>query len=184
MNIILFGPQGSGKGTQAKLLAEKFGFFYFEAGAYLRKIAETNEVVRKAQLAGKFDGQINEEICTNLEAYFDEKNLYDDILFDGFPRSLDQYLFLKKWLIKKQVKVDLCIVLEISENETLKRLLLRKRDDDTPEAIKKRLAFYETQTKILIDEIKKDSKVVMVDGERSIEDIQKDLVELIENAKN
>ncbi len=184
MNIILFGPQGSGKGTQAQLLCEKFGFFYFESGAYLRRIAETNEAVRKAQQNGDLDGVLNKEICANLEAFFDEKNIYDDILFDGFPRTLDQYLFLKNWLVQKQIKIDLSIVLEIGEEESMKRLLLRKRSDDNPETIKRRLELYHKNTEILIEEIEKDTKVVRVDGERSIDEIQKDLVKIIEDAKN
>lgn len=182
MNIVLFGPQGSGKGTQAELLCEKFGFFYFESGAYLRRIAENNEELKKALDEGQLVPDI--EFTSYLTAFFDEKNLYDDIIFDGFPRTLEQYNFLKVWLTEKQVKIDLCIVLEIGEEETVKRLLLRKRDDDTPEAIKKRLSLYRTRTEKLIEEIKKDTKVIVVDGERSVEDIQKDLIKIIENAKS
>lgn len=182
MNIVLFGPQGSGKGTQAELICEKFGFFYFESGAYLRRIAENNEELKKALDEGQLVPDI--EFTSYLTAFFDEKNLYDDIIFDGFPRTLEQYNFLKVWLTEKQVKIDLCIVLEIGEEETVKRLLLRKRDDDTPEAIKKRLSLYRTRTEKLIEEIKKDTKVIVVDGERSVEDIQKDLIKIIENAKS
>lgn len=181
MNIILFGPQGSGKGTQAELLAEKFGFFYFESGAYLRRIAETNPDLRKMLDEGILVPDI--EMTSYLTAFFDEKNLYDDILFDGFPRTLEQYKFLKIWLNQKQVKIDLAIVLEISEEETLKRLSSRKREDDTPEAIKKRLELYHKRTEILIEAIQKDAKLVKINGERSIEEIQNDLVKLIENAK-
>lgn len=181
MNIVLFGPQGSGKGTQAELLCEKFGFFYFESGAYLRRIAENNEELKKALNEGQLVPDI--EFTSYLKAFFDEKNLYDDIIFDGFPRTLEQYIFLKEWLVEKQVTLDLAIVLEISEEETVKRLLLRKRDDDTPDAIKKRLSLYRSRTEKLIEEIKKDTKVVVVDGERSVEDIQKGLVELVENFK-
>ena len=182
MNIILFGPQGSGKGTQAELLCAKFGFFYFESGAYLRKVAETNLELKKSLDEGNLVPDI--EFTSYLTAFFDEKNLYDDIIFDGFPRTLEQYQFLKIWLVEKQVKIDLAIVLEIGEEETIKRLLLRKREDDTPEAIKKRLLLYHSRTEKLIDEIKKDTKVVRVNGERSIEDIQKDLAKIIENAEN
>lgn len=181
MNIVLFGPQGSGKGTQAELLCEKYGFFYFESGAYLRRIAETNTELKKALDEGQLVPDI--EFTSYLKAFFDEKNLYDDIIFDGFPRTLEQYLFLKEWLVEKQVKLDLAIVLEISEEETVKRLLLRKRDDDTPEAIKKRLSLYRSRTEKLIEEIKKDTVVEIVDGERSVEDIQTDLVKLIEKNK-
>jgi len=182
MNIVLFGPQGSGKGTQAQLLCDKFGLFYFESGAYLRKIAENNLELRKLLAQGNLVP--DEEMTSYLTAFLDEKNLYDDILFDGFPRTLDQYNFLKNWLNQKQVKIDLGIVLEISNEETLKRLLLRKREDDTSDAIRKRLSLYKTRTEMLINEIKKDTKVIEVNGERSIEYIQKDLAEIVENAKN
>lgn len=182
MNIILFGPQGSGKGTQAELLCEKYGFFYFESGAYLRRIAESNEELRKALDDGQLVPDI--EFTSYLKAFFDEKNLYDDIIFDGFPRTLEQYKFLKIWLDEKQMKIDLAIVLEIGEEETIKRLLLRKREDDTPEAIKKRLELYHKRTEVLIGEISKDTKVIKINGERSVEDIQEDLVELVETVKN
>lgn len=182
MNIILFGPQGSGKGTQAELLCEKYGFFYFESGAYLRRIAESNEELRKALDDGQLVPDI--EFTSYLKAFFDEKKLYDDIIFDGFPRTLEQYKFLKIWLDEKQMKIDLAIVLEIGEEETIKRLLLRKREDDTPEAIKKRLELYHKRTEVLIGEISKDTKVIKINGERSVEDIQKDLVELVETIKN
>jgi adenylate kinase len=181
MNIILFGPQGSGKGTQAQLLAEKFGYFYFESGAYLRRVAESNPELRKMLDSGILVPDI--EMTSYLTAFFDENALYDDIIFDGFPRTLEQYKFLKVWLTEKQVKIDLGIVLEIGEDESIKRLSLRKREDDTPEAIKKRLELYHKRTEILIEEIQKDAKVIKINGERSIEEIQKDLVTIIENAK-
>ncbi len=179
MNIILFGPQGSGKGTQAQLLCDKYGFFYFESGAYLRRIAESNEELRKALDEGQLVPDI--EFTSYLKAYFDEKNLYDDIIFDGFPRTLEQYKFLKVWLDEKQMKIDLAIVLEIGEQETIKRLMLRKREDDTPDAIKKRLELYHKRTEVLINEISKDTKVLKVDGERTVEEIQNDLINIIES---
>ncbi|HTK03716.1 MAG TPA: nucleoside monophosphate kinase, partial [Alphaproteobacteria bacterium] len=142
MNIILFGPQGSGKGTQARLLCDEFGFFYFESGEFLRKIAKNNEELKAALDRGELVPDL--EMTSYLTAYLDQENLYDDIIFDGFPRTITQYNFLKNWLRDKQVKIDLGIVLEIPEEETLKRLILRKqiegRGDDNPEAIKHRLA--------------------------------------------
>ena len=207
MNIVLFGPQGSGKGTQAKLLCEKYGFFYFESGAYLRRIAENNPELKKSLAEGKLVP--DKEMTSYLTGFFDEKNLYDDILFDGFPRTVEQYLFLKNWLVEKQVKIDIGIVIEISEEETLKRLSARRtdpvtneiysliagipegvdesklvqRDDDKPEAIKTRLSLYRTRTENLISEMKKDIKFIEVDGERPVDEIQKDLVEVVENLK-
>ena len=96
MNIVLFGPQGSGKGTQAELLCEEFGFFYFESGAYLRRIAETNSELRKMLDEGVMVPDI--ELTSYLTAFLDQESLYDNILFDGFPRNIEQYVFLKKWL--------------------------------------------------------------------------------------
>lgn len=209
MNIIFFGPQGSGKGTQARLLCEKYGFFYFESGAYLRRIAETHTELKESLAGGNLVP--DKEMTSYLTAFFDEKNLYDDIVFDGFPRTVEQYHFLKVWLNKKQVKIDLAIVLEISEEETLKRLSARRqdpvtgkiynlvtdlppsnvdiatlvqRDDDKPEAIKKRLELYHARTEPLISEIENDSKVFRVNGARPIEEIQNDLFKIVEEFKN
>lgn len=209
MNILLLGPQGSGKGTQARMLCERFGFFYFESGAYLRKVAKKHPEVAKIMNSGKLVP--DKEMTSYLTAYLDQENLYDDIIFDGFPRTLTQYDFLKIWLDEKGVKIDLGLILEISEKETIKRLGARRidpstgkiynlitdkppsdvdsdkliqRDDDKPEAIKKRLEIYRNQTKQLIEKLEGDTKVIEVDGERSIEEIQKDLVKIIKEVKD
>ncbi len=182
MNIVLFGPQGSGKGTQAELLCEEFGFFYFESGAYLRRIAETNSELRKMLDEGVMVPDI--ELTSYLTAFLDQESLYDNILFDGFPRNIEQYVFLKKWLDEKTVTIDLVMVLEISKEETIKRLALRKRGDDTPEAINKRLELYKSRTEPLIQELEKVTKVVKINGERLVGDIQNDLVKIIEDIKN
>lgn len=209
MNILILGPQGSGKGTQARLLSDKFGFFYFESGAFLRQLAETNDVVRETIDCGKLVP--DREMSSYIEAFFDEKQIYGNIVFDGFPRTTEQYLFLKNWLKDKKVKLDLAFVLKISQEETVRRLSARRldpksgkiynlitgplpkgidhkklvqRDDDKPEAIKRRLQIYEEMTVPLIAKLKKDTEVIEVDGERSIEEIQKDLVSYIKERKD
>ncbi len=208
MNIILFGPQGSGKGTQARLLSDEFGFFYFESGEFLRKIAKNNEELKNALDRGELVPDL--EMTSYLTAYLDQENLYDDIVFDGFPRTVSQYHFLKNWLNDKQVKIDLGIVLEISEEETIKRLSARRmdpatgkiynlitdlppadvdqstliqREDDKTEAIKTRLSNYRNRTEPLIAEISKDIQVVEVDGSRPIEVISQDLIKLVKERK-
>lgn len=204
MNILLIGPQGSGKGTQARLLVEKLGFYYFESGEFLRKIAEKNEKVREMLSGGTFVP--DKEMVSYVTAYLDEEGIYDNILFDGFPRSIVQYDFLKSWMSDKKVTVDLVLVLIISDEETIRRLSSRRqdsktgkiynlitdppppdidtevliqRDDDKPDAIKKRLGWYQDLVVPLIAKLKKETKVVELNGERPIEEIQTDLVKWI-----
>ena len=208
MNIILLGPQGSGKGTQARLLCDKYGFFYFESGAYLRKIASKYPEI--AQMMNSGNLVPDKELTSYLTAYLDQENLYDDIIFDGFPRTLTQFNFLEVWLSEKSVSIDLVFVLEISEEETLRRLSGRRvdpetgkiynlvtepglvdvdpqkliqRDDDKPDAIKKRLEIYNTRTKELINEIEKKSKVFKINGEQEVEKIHEEIVRQIEEFK-
>lgn len=206
MNILLIGPQGSGKGTQARILLDKFGFFYFESGEFLRKVANDNEELKKALSEGKLVP--DREMTSYLAAFFDQKNLYDDIIFDGFPRTESQYEFWQNWLTDKEVKLDLAIVLEINEEETIKRLSARRKDpetgaiynlitdppppgldqskliqreDDKPEAVKVRLANYRQRTEPLIKRLKKDMEVIEVDGQRPIDVISADIVKIVES---
>lgn len=204
MNILLIGPQGSGKGTQARLLTEKFNFFYFESGAYLRRIAEDHPDLKEWLATGKLVP--DKEMTSYLSAFLDKNNLYDNVIFDGFPRTLVQYRFWKNWLDDKKVSLDLVIVLEIDKAETVRRLSARRqdpetgkiynlitdpppedvdqskliqRDDDKPAAIEKRLSMYHENTVPLIEQLKRDTKVVTVDGARPIDVIADELEKLV-----
>ena len=205
MNILLIGPQGSGKGTQARLLCDKFNFSYFEAGAFLRQMAEKNEDLR-IYLAG---GNLvpGEEMSSYVTTYLDDNGLYDNILFDGFPRTLDQYEAFKKWAGVKNVKLNLVILLTISEAETVRRLSARRQDpatgkiynlitdkppveidastliqreDDKPEAIAKRLSLYKEQTEPMIAELRKITDIIEIDGERPVDTILQDIAAKIQ----
>lgn len=210
MNILLIGPQGSGKGTQARILCDKFNFFYFESGAYLRRMAEENKNLKEYLASGKLVP--DKEMTSYMSAYMDSHNLYDNIIFDGFPRTLEQYTFWQDWLKQKKVKLDLVIDLEISEKVTIERLSARRqdpatgkiynlitdpppsgfdtsklvqRDDDKPDAIKERLSLFRQKTEPLIKELKKRTKVVRVDGEQPIDKIAAEIESLVkEQMKN
>lgn len=208
MNILLLGPQGSGKGTQARLLCEKFGFYYFESGGFLRDASKTNADLAQMLAKGMFVPDA--EMSSYVTSYLDEKGIYDNILFDGFPRSLIQYDSLKDWLTAKKVKLDIVFLLKINEEETVRRLSARRmdpatgkiynlvtdlppsdvdantltqRDDDMPVAIKKRLGWYKEQVTPLIAALREDIGVIDIDGTRSIQEIQKELVEIVEKQK-
>ncbi|KKU93477.1 MAG: Adenylate kinase [Candidatus Amesbacteria bacterium GW2011_GWC1_48_10] len=207
MNILLIGPQGSGKGTQARILCEKFNFFYFESGGFLRKVAEKDEALRKSLAEGNLVP--DREMTSYLTAFFDQKNLYDDIIFDGFPRTRDQYDFFKKWLTDKGVRLDLVIVLEISEDETVRRLSARRsdpatgkiynlitdpppgdlkceckgelvqREDDYPDVIKKRLKAFNKSTLEVAKRALREGILLEIDGERPVEEIYREIVSWI-----
>src|SRR5258706_10090407 len=106
MNILILGPQGSGKGTQAQLLAEKFGFVHLESGQLLREVAEINtrvrEIIQKGELVP------NDLALELMEEKLDTHGAFErGILFDGSPRTLEQYQAMKKWLVTKNQKIDL-----------------------------------------------------------------------------
>jgi adenylate kinase len=150
------------------------------------------------------------EMSSYVTSYLDEKGVYDNIIFDGFPRSVIQYDSLKDWLTAKKVKIDMVFLLKIDEEETVRRLSARRmdpvtgkiynlvtdpppsgvdinsltqRDDDKPEAIKKRLSWYEEQVTPLVAALREDIGVIDIDGTRPIAEIQKDLVEIVEKQK-
>ena len=205
MNILLLGPQGSGKGTQARLLMAKFGFSYLSTGDLLREISKTNEELNAMMKSGTF---IPDEITFGyVTKYLEEKNIFDKMIFDGFPRSIKQYELIKNWLAGKGTKIDVCIDLQISEEETVRRLSSRRldpetgkiynlvtdppgsevdqgkliqREDDKPESIKKRLEWTKSLTGPLLDLLKNEIEVVEVNGERSVSEIQSDLVKIVE----
>lgn len=208
MNIILLGPSGSGKGVQAKLLVEKFGFDYVVMGDILRKAAQTREDIKKVLEKGEL---ISNDITFDLIKERFNNKVPNNILLDGFPRTLEQYKLLSPWLSEVGGKFALAIVLKISDKEVIKRLSARRmdpvsgkiynlitdkppadvdltkliqRDDDKPGAVRKRLTWYHESVEPLIEELKEDMKVVEVDGERPIDVIHKELVSLIEGEKN
>ena len=126
MNVVLLGPQGSGKGTQAKILVEEFGFYYFEMGSFLRDLAKTDPVIYEYQnKKGKLvpDDMFFFAMKELLKGKVNEKN---NLLLDGFPRSINQYEALKNWLDEFDVKLNLVIFIDISEGETIRRLSNRR----------------------------------------------------------
>ncbi len=185
MNILLLGPQGSGKGTQAQLLVNNFGSDHFEAGKVLRRIAASDKpnakIIRETLDKG---GMVPDEFVRLIAwDYINKHDKARGFLFDGYPRSLGQYNQLKDMLMKFGQKIDLVIDLEISEAETIKRLLSRRgieqREDDLPEAIQKRLTTYRSTTHPVFLQAQAEGIGVVVDGMRPIEVIYEDIAKLI-----
>lgn len=202
MKLVITGPQGSGKGTQAKILAKKLNIIHISTG----------ELFRNAQ------GSIKEEI----DSYINKGNLVPDeltvkmlkerisqpdakkgFILDGFPRNLEQSKSLDN-----EINIDKVIEISLSNEEAIKRLSgrrfcprcgreynletspkpkennlcdncgleLKKRNDDNPEAIKKRLEIYHNKTKPILEHYKKQNKLISINGEDTIENVQEKIL--------
>jgi len=129
MIIIFLGPPGSGKGTQAKLLHQKLGGFYFEGGGVLRQKAEENSSLgRKIKEIIYQQGKLVPDNLMKkiLKDWLADKDIKKGIIFDGFPRSLAQYQILKEILFKKGEKITKVIFLKVSEPVLVSRLSSRR----------------------------------------------------------
>ncbi len=177
-NLILFGPPGSGKGTQSEKLIATYGLKHLSTGDLLRsEIAaatplgmEAKNLMDKGQLVP--DEVVIGMISSALDANPDAKGF----LFDGFPRTGAQAEALDKLLDLKKTGIAAMLALEVSEEELVKRLLKRGetsgRSDDTNETvIRARITEYHNKTAAVADYYKKFNKVVMIKGEGTVEEI-------------
>ena len=179
--IFIMGPQGSGKGTQARLLAEKTGFFFWEMGGILRAnkdfILENGEKVGDIIDRGGYlsDPQLIEVLKLKLPEIPSDKG----IIFDAIPRRIGQAEFILNWLAQRGSKNLVTIFLDLSLEESLKRLMLRaeteKRVDDTPEAIQSRLKLYKEVTLPILDYMRANTEFIEIDARPSITEVAKEI---------
>lgn len=183
MIILLFGPQGSGKSTQAKHLAEAEGLLYVSTGSILRELYEAKapEGIEAASywLEGNLipDGMMNKI----LESYLSSRKPYAGLVFDGYPRTYAQAKALNEQLHLNN-GINLVIELRVSDEELYRRLATRasteKRADETPDAIKRRLELYKDRTNPLLYYYQEQKiPVVKIDGEQPVEAIHADIME-------
>lgn len=172
--IVFFGPAGAGKSVQGQMLAARHGWRWLSAGQLLRDTHDM-EIIREMQTGGL----VNPERVNELmgEALKRATNI-DRVIIDGFPRQLSQ----AKWLIDSQSthqrSVGLVIVLEVPRSELLKRLEVRGRADDTPEAIDERLKIYRTEMyPILSYFTEKNVNIVHIDGTGTVGQVHDRIVE-------
>ncbi|MDD2806945.1 MAG: adenylate kinase [Patescibacteria group bacterium] len=210
MRIIIFGPQGSGKGTQAELIARRHNLPYVSTGDIFRYHTknETELGVKVSQYLSQ--GELVPEDLTNqvVKSRLDQPDCVTGFVLDGYPRNRKQLDFLNSIF-----KIDFAIVIELSDDEAVKRLSGRlackcglsyhleynppvkadlcdkcgselfRRDDDQPEAIKKRLAIYHTETEPLFAEFEREDIFYRVDGSRSIDQVYQQIEKVISSNK-
>jgi adenylate kinase len=177
-NLILFGPPGSGKGTQSERLMSKYGLKHLSTGDLLR-----SEIANKTPLglaAQEFinKGQLvpDEVVIEMISSALDNNPKANGFLFDGFPRTTAQAEALDKMLAQKGTSIAVVLALQVSEEELVKRLMNRGltsgRSDDTDEkTIRTRYAEYLKKTAPVADHYKKYNKVVNIEGEGDIDEI-------------
>jgi len=177
-NLILFGPPGSGKGTQSEKLIAKYGLKHLSTGDLLRY--EINRQTPLGQEAQSFmdKGQLvpDEVVIGMISSALDANVDCKGFLFDGFPRTSAQAEALDKLLELKKAPIAVMLALDVSEEELVKRLLKRgetsgRSDDNNEGVIRARIIEYHNKTAMVADHYKKFDKVVMVKGEGTVDEI-------------
>ena len=186
MNLIIFGPPGAGKGTQSNFIAKKYSLYQLSTGEVLRE-----QIKNKTDLGVQISPLINagsfvpDEIVSDLiEKVIKDTKYNDRIIFDGYPRSLNQVKNLDSLLTKYKQKIDLVLKLSVKLKTIKKRIserrILEKRADDYEEVAIKRYEMYEKTTEPVIEYYKKLNLLKVVDGERSVEQINKEISDIID----
>ena len=177
MNIILFGPPGAGKGTQAKYLVNKIDGFQISTGDLLREEIKKDTDIGKKIITNMNDGKfVSDEIVNDLI-----KNIILDprkkskLIFDGYPRSISQAKNLNSLLGDSNQKIDFVFFLNVDKDTIIKRIekrkILEKRSDDDLETILKRYDTYMKTTKPVLDFYSKNSNFHEIDGDQEISQI-------------
>ena len=178
LNIVLFGPPGAGKGTQAKMLVDKYGLNHISTGQVIRdEIRLGTEIGRSVKERIEHGELASDEIVVKLVADFVEQHRNSKgNIYDGFPRTTVQAEEFDRCLAEHGEVVDVMLSLEVPEEELIKRLLLRgkesgRADDFSIEVIQNRLDIYNKQTAIVEDYYRKQGKYAPVDGLGTVDEV-------------
>ena len=191
MNIVLFGPPGAGKGTQAKLICEKYFLNHLSTGDLLRK-ESSKETSLGIQIKNTInDGKLvsNETTIELIKQFIDEnKNNKKGFLFDGFPRNKKQAELLDHLMVSINEKILCVILLNVNEDVLKERIINRSategRSDDNLETLSKRLHTYSSETEPLIEYYSSQNLVRKVLGTGAISDINQGISSHIEASLN
>ncbi len=209
-NIVLFGIQGSGKGTQGKIIAEKYGYTIFETGGELRKlIASESELGNKIKAIVEAGNLVDTSVIMEvIENFLKNTPAETPVLFDGLPRKMDQKIAFDA-LMEKEKKDFAGVLIEISREEAIQRLTARRmcknckeiypafyaddtcekcggelemrQDDSNLDAIENRLDAYMNETRPVIDGYIEEGKMIEINGEQGIEEVTADLISELES---
>jgi adenylate kinase len=178
MNVLILGPQGSGKGTQAKLIAKTYGIPHIATGDMIREMKELDTPVGREVKAVYDAGRLVEDdlIVRMIRDRLDRGDTIPGFVLDGFPRNMAQAEALDELLQELGRDIDVVFELQVPRDVLLERIQKRaaeeNRSDDTPDAIRQRLEIYARETAPLVEYYRTTrGNVVGIRGHRSIDEI-------------
>jgi adenylate kinase len=186
VNLILFGPPAAGKGTQAKKLVGERGFIQLSTGDMLRAARSSGSELGKRVAAIMDSGSLvsDEVVISLIEEQLAKNPKVAGFIFDGFPRTIPQAKALDESLARSGQKVDVVIRLKVDEQALIDRITRRfeaeGRADDNPEAIKKRLLAYNSQTAPLVEVYSGQDKLREIDGMADVETVSASIAGILD----
>ena len=189
LNIVLFGPPGSGKGTQAEKLVDKYKLVHISTGDLLRTEVESKSElgVQAQKIIDRGELVPDECVIAMIKNKVEENKDGEGFIFDGFPRTVDQARELRKLLTDYDERVSVVVSLMVEKEELIERLLKRGeesgRADDNLETITHRIEVYERQTIPVTYYYDKMHKHAPVDGKGKIDDVFKRIAEQVDKVK-
>ena len=187
MNLILFGPPGAGKGTQADILINKYNIVQISTGDMLREEVKLGTELGKAAKSIMDKGNLvsDEIIISMIERRIIKSDCKNGFILDGFPRTLQQAIDLDNILDKLNINIDKVIEINVNEDILLKRIMKRalesktKREDDNSEILKNRIIVYKKDTLPVLQYYKKSNKLYSIDGTQNVEGVSKDIQKIL-----
>ena len=187
MNFILFGPPGAGKGTQAKMLIDKFNIVQISTGDMLRDEVKSQSELGKSAKAIMDRGDLVSDkiIIAMIAKRIQMSDCNNGFILDGFPRTLNQAIELDGLLEDLKIKIDNVIQIDVDENLLLERINKRAleneniRNDDNSSILKNRISVYKKDTMPVIDYYKNLKKLNTINGMQSIEKVSRDILNIL-----
>ncbi len=187
MKFILFGPPGAGKGTQAKMLIDKFNIVQISTGDMLRDEVKSQSDLgtRAKSIMDRGDLVSDNIIIAMIKKRIQMSDCNNGFILDGFPRTLNQAIELEDLLADLKIKIDNVIQIEVAENLLLERINKRAleneniRNDDNSSILKNRIRVYKKDTMPVIDYYKNLKKLNTINGMQSIEKVSQDILNIL-----
>ena len=188
MNLIIFGPPGAGKGTQASLIKDNYSLVHISTGDVFRKNTSQGTDLGKVAVQFMSKGELVPDEITISMLKEEIKSFIpcNGFIFDGFPRTIIQAESLDDLLKSMELNIDMVVALDVENNKLIERLLNRgktsgRSDDKSEEKINKRLEEYDNKTKPLIDFYKNQKKFISINGVGDLNDVTTRLISIIDS---